>query len=51
MASASELTPAEYIGHHLTHGAKQIGDGGFWTLHFDSLAVSILLDFVGMGFL
>ena len=44
MATGKELTPTEYIGHHLTHGAKQIGDSGFWTIHFDSLAVAVLLD-------
>src|SRR4051794_8093683 len=48
--AAAEFNASEYITHHLTHGAKQIGDGGFWTLHFDSLAVSILLGFVGIGF-
>ena len=51
MASGTELTPTEYIGHHLTHGAAHLGEGGFWALHFDSLAVSILLGFVGLGFL
>src|SRR5262245_20967923 len=49
--AAGEMNPTEYIGHHLTHGAKSLGDGGFWTLHFDSLAVSILLGFVGLGFI
>ena len=38
-------------GWHLTHGAAHLGEGGFWALHFDSLAVSILLGFVGLGFL
>jgi len=51
MAAGSEFNPTEYINHHLTHGAKQIGDGGFWTIHFDSLAVSVLLGLVGIGFL
>src|SRR3954466_11590676 len=51
MATDKELTPTEYIGHHLTHGAHQIGDGGFFTLHFDSIAVAILLGFVGVGFI
>src|SRR5215510_7346188 len=50
MAAGTELTPTEYIGHHLTHATKTLGDGGFWTLHLDSLIVSILLGFVGMGF-
>ena len=40
MAAGKELNPTEYIGHHLTHGTKQFGDGGFWTLNVDSLAVS-----------
>jgi len=52
MAAGSEMNPTEYIGHHLTHAAKPfLGDGGFWTLHYDSLAVSILLGFVGIGFI
>ena len=51
MAAGNEMNPTEYIGHHLTHGTKQFGDGGFWTLHFDSLAVSILLGLVGIGFI
>ena len=51
MAAGNEMNPTEYIGHHLTHGSKQFGDGGFWTIHFDSLAVSILLGLIGIGFL
>jgi len=48
---AAEFNPTEYISHHLTHGTKVLGEGGFWTLNFDSLAVSILLGFVSLGFL
>jgi F-type H+-transporting ATPase subunit a len=48
---AAELTPTEYITHHLTHGSKQLGDGGFWTIHFDSLAVAAVLGLVGIGFI
>jgi F-type H+-transporting ATPase subunit a len=52
MAADKELNPTEYIGHHLTHDVRPfLGDGGFWSLHFDSVAVSILLGFVGIGFL
>ena len=51
MATDKELTPTEYIGHHLTHGVHQVGDGGFWTLHFDTIFVSILLGLVGVGFI
>ena len=51
MAVEKELTPTEYIGHHLTFDAKPIGDGGFWTLHVDTVAVSVLLGIVAFGFL
>jgi F-type H+-transporting ATPase subunit a len=51
MAAGKELNPSDYIGHHLTFFTKPIGDGGFWTLHLDSLLVSILLGFVGLGFI
>ena len=47
----AELTPTQYIAHHLTHGSKQLGDGGFWTIHFDSLAVATVLGLVGIGFI
>ncbi len=49
MASATELTPTEYINHHLAFFGKQVGDGGFWTLHLDSISVAILLGFLGLG--
>ena len=51
MAAGKELTPSDYIGHHLTFFGKQIGDGGFWTLHVDSLIVAVVLGFVGLGFI
>ena len=49
--AAQYQNPSEYIGHHLTFFAKPLGEGGFWTLHLDTLIVSILLGFVGLGFL
>ena len=49
MAAATELTPSQYIQHHLTFLTKPVGDGGFWTLNVDSLSVSILLGLVGLG--
>ena len=49
MAAGKDLTPSEYIQHHLT--SFTVGDGGFWSLNVDSLLVSILLGFVGLGFL
>ena len=51
MATGQELNPTDYINHHLTHGAIRVGEDGFWTLHFDSLAVSALLGVLGIGFL
>jgi F-type H+-transporting ATPase subunit a len=51
MAAGTELTPSQYIQHHLTFFQKPIGDGGFWSLNVDSLAVSILLGLVGLGFI
>src|SRR5688572_25597851 len=47
--AAEQLTPTEYINHHLTFMAKPLGDGGFWTLHVDSLAVSVLTGIIGIG--
>src|ERR1041385_8285204 len=47
-------SPSEYIQHHLSYFAKPLGGGehgeGFWTLNVDSLIVSVLLGFVGIGF-
>ncbi|MEO7725787.1 MAG: F0F1 ATP synthase subunit A, partial [Burkholderiales bacterium] len=51
MAVEAELTPTEYIGHHLTFNAHSVGDGAFWTLHLDTLSVSILLGLIGIGFI
>ena len=50
MAAGKELSPTEYISHHLTFFSKPVGDGGFWTLHVDSMLTSIILGMVGMGF-
>lgn len=49
MAAGTELTPSSYIQHHLTFFAKPLGDGGFWTLHVDSLVTAIVLGVVGIG--
>jgi len=51
MAAGNELTPSEYIQHHLSFFQKPLGEGGFWTLNVDSLIVSILLGLVGVGFI
>jgi F-type H+-transporting ATPase subunit a len=51
MAAGAELTPSEYIQHHLTSFTKPLGDGPFWALNVDSLIVSVLLGLVGIGFI
>src|SRR5437764_2945319 len=55
MAEATELTPSEYIQHHLSFFTKPLGGeehgGGFWALNVDSIIVSTLLGFVGIGFI
>ncbi|PPC93509.1 MAG: F0F1 ATP synthase subunit A [Methylotenera sp.] len=48
-AEQAALTPSEYIAGHLSFNAKPIGDGSFWTLHVDTLVMSVLLGFVVMG--
>jgi len=49
MAAGKELNPSDYIQHHLTFYTKQVGDGGFWTLHVDTLVMSVLLGVAGLG--
>jgi F-type H+-transporting ATPase subunit a len=49
--STEALTPTEYINHHLTFFTKPVGEGSFWTLHVDTLVVSLLLGVVTFGFL
>jgi F-type H+-transporting ATPase subunit a len=52
MAAASELTPSEYIQHHLTFFTKPVGEaGGFWSINVDSVSTAILLGVLGIGFL
>jgi F-type H+-transporting ATPase subunit a len=46
------MTPASYISHHLKFMEKPVGDGGgFWTLHVDTLATSVLLGVLVFGFM
>ncbi len=51
MAEAHELTPTEYISHHLSFFTKPVGEGSFWALNVDSLVTAGLLGIVGMGFI
>jgi F-type H+-transporting ATPase subunit a len=49
MAAEQQLTPTSYINHHLTFNAR--GDGGFWMVHVDTLATSVVLGVLTFGFL
>ena len=52
MADGTELTPTEYIQHHLTFLAKPVNaEGGFWTLHWDTLIVTLVVGSLCFGFL
>ena len=46
MASGQELNATSYIQHHLSFKAEALGDGGFWTLHVDSLVTGLILGVV-----
>lgn len=48
MAAESQLTPTEYIGHHLTFFKS--GGGDFWTLHVDTLVMAVIVGVIGIGF-
>ncbi len=48
---ASELTPTSYINHHLTQLTGSFGATPFWTLHIDTVVVSLLVGALGLGFL
>ena len=47
--AAEQLTPSEYIRHHLTF-FESAHDGGFWTLNLDTVIVSAVLGIVSLGF-
>jgi F-type H+-transporting ATPase subunit a len=50
MAAGKELNPTDYIGHHLTFFSQPVGEGSFWTLHVDTLVMSVLVGVLGLGF-
>jgi F-type H+-transporting ATPase subunit a len=49
--ASQELTPTQYISHHLSFNAKALGDGGFWTLHVDSVITAAFLGVIALGFM
>jgi F-type H+-transporting ATPase subunit a len=52
MAEGTALNPTEYIEHHLTFLSRPVrADGGFWTLHWDTLLMTLFIGLVSFGFL
>jgi F-type H+-transporting ATPase subunit a len=52
MAAGQELTPTSYIQHHLTFLAQPARpDSGFWTVHVDTLVMTLLAGVLTFGFL
>ena len=49
MAAEEQLTPSEYIRHHLSF-FESSHHGGFWVLNLDTLIVSALLGIIAFGF-
>lgn len=47
--STEQMTPSEYIAHHLSFNTHQVGQGTFWTLHVDTFVMSVLLGLISMG--
>lgn len=43
------LTPSSYIQHHLSFNTQSVGEGSFWTLHVDTLVMSVVLGLLVMG--
>ena len=42
-------SPSEYVTHHLKHWAMPLGPGGFWTVHVDSILMSVAIGLLGIG--
>jgi F-type H+-transporting ATPase subunit a len=43
--------PGDYIAHHLSNLKISTGEGGFWTVHLDTVMTSWLLGALAFGFL
>ena len=53
MTAGTELTPSDYIQHHLTFFTKPVagGEGGFWAVNVDSIVTALILGVVALGFI
>lgn len=43
------MTPENFVSHHLTNLTLRLGQGSFWTLQLDTLAVSLCIGFLFLG--
>lgn len=51
MAAETELDATSYIQEHLTYFAGPVsGNGGFWTIHYDTIVTSIIVGILVFGF-
>jgi len=50
---AEQPDASTYIQHHLTFFAKPVGEseGGFWTIHYDTVLTSLILGVLVLGFI
>lgn len=48
-AADHALTPAGYIGHHLSFNGASFGNTSFWYIHWDTIITSIVLGAIVMG--
>jgi F-type H+-transporting ATPase subunit a len=49
MAAGSNITPSDYIAHHLTNLRVSVGEGGFWHVNVDTIVMSWVLGLVSLG--
>jgi F-type H+-transporting ATPase subunit a len=52
MAASEELSPTEYINHHLTFFTQPVHDaGGFWAINVDTLLTTVVVCALAFGFM
>jgi F-type H+-transporting ATPase subunit a len=52
MAAETELSPTSYIQHHLTFFSHPVREGGgFWTLNWDTMVMTLAVGVLTFGFL
>ena len=51
MAAGTELTPTEYISHHLAFFRHSVGNGSFWTINVDTLVMTLIAGVLSFGFM